>query len=100
MVPARSIDADQLPVDPTNEFTVGANVYVATEFRDIPAGAILGIAWYREGLEIDVWETGPQFGFERPNFAFFHTVSFPGPHSVNILINGFSVAQASFTVSE
>ena len=75
VVPARSIDADQLPVDPTNEFTVGANVYVATEFRDIPAGAILGIAWYREGLEIDVWETGPQFGFERANFAFFHTVS-------------------------
>lgn|GEM_PF-2554411 len=41
---ARAIDADQLPVDPTNEFTVGENVFVSAAFRDIPAGSTLGIA--------------------------------------------------------
>lgn len=51
---ARAIDADQLPIHPTNEFTVGDNIFVATEFRDVPAGSILGIAWYRDGVEVDV----------------------------------------------
>ena len=97
---ARAIDADQLPVDPTNEFTVGENVFVATQFRDIPAGSILGIAWYRDGVEVDVWETGPQFGFESANFGFFRTAYSTGAHSVKILINGEPVAEAFFTVSE
>ncbi len=75
---ARAIDAVQLPVDPTNECTVGDNVSVATEFRDIPVGSILSIAWYPDGVEVDVWETGPQFGFESANFGFFRTAYFPG----------------------
>ena len=99
-VTARSIDADQLAVDVSEEFTVGETVYVATEFRDIPAGAVLGIAWYRDGTEVSIWETGPQFGFGRANFAFFRTVSFSGSHSANLLIDGRVVAEVLFTVSE
>jgi hypothetical protein len=97
---ARGINADQLPVDIDDQFRVGENVYVATEFRDVPSGATVGIAWYRDGVEVSIWESGPQFGFERANFAFFRVVSIAGEHTVSILINGQAVAGARFTVSE
>jgi hypothetical protein len=99
-IPARGISADQLPVDIDDQYSVGENVYVATEFRDVPSGATVGIAWYRDGVEVSVWESGPQFGFERANFAFFRVVSIAGEHTVSILINGQAVAEARFTVSE
>ncbi len=91
-IPARGINADQ--------FRVGENVYVATEFRDVPSGATVGIAWYRDGVEVSVWESGPQFGFERANFAFFRVVSIAVRHTVSILINGQAFTEAAFTVTE
>ena len=99
-VPARGIDADQLPVEIANEFRVGENVDVATEFRDVPSGVRVGIAWYRDGVEVSVWESGQQFGFERAHFAFFRVVNLPGAHTVSLLIDGQTVAEAAFTVTE
>ncbi|HJO05745.1 MAG TPA: hypothetical protein QGG37_00185 [Chloroflexota bacterium] len=100
VIPARGIDTDQLPVEIDDQFCVGENVYVTTEFRDVPSGATIGIAWYRDGVEVSVWESGPQSRFERANFAFFRVVSIAGRYTVSILINGQAFTEAAFTVTE
>ena len=96
---ARQIDSLQRPVGIVDRFSRTERVYVSVEFKDVRAGAVLGVTWATSGKEIFTFETSPQGSFSRGFYAFFFDPGgVAGEFEAQILIDGEVVAISKFIV--
>ena len=96
---ARKVDSLQRPVDIVDRFSRTERVYVSIEFKDVRAGAVLGVTWASSSKKIFTFETSPQGSFSRGFYAFFFDPGgVVGEFEAQILIDGEVVAISKFIV--
>jgi len=105
-VMAMSVDKDNNPVNPTNDFPVGVEkVYTVLYIREVPTGAKLLVEWYDTSSSISRLITkyeGDAKASDKPTWvnSSYGTGGWPqGQYATVVSINGERVIVVPFTVS-
>ena len=98
---ARKVDGLQRPSQQARTFVYGERVYISVEFRDVRKGAVLGFRWRTASGCGGQYETDVQSPMRRGFFAFHvDEAKCPGMYTVDITVDGWTLANTSFTVKD